>query len=72
MAKQGEQVGAAPLVGGVETTLHSHVAPKLSDCAAPDAAVNFNQQQATSLVIENRTDDPGTPVDGQIWLRTDL
>ena len=22
--------------------------------------------------IENLTSDPGTPVDGQIWLRTDL
>lgn len=25
-----------------------------------------------ALVIENRTDDPSTPVNGQIWLRTDL
>jgi hypothetical protein len=24
------------------------------------------------LVIENRTSDPGSPVSGQIWLRTDL
>uniref|UniRef100_A0A6M3LX46 Uncharacterized protein n=1 Tax=viral metagenome TaxID=1070528 RepID=A0A6M3LX46_9ZZZZ len=46
--------------------------PKLNACTAPDGAVNFNQQQATSLVIENRTSDPGSPVNGQIWLRTDL
>jgi len=72
MAKQGEQVAHSDLVGGGETAKHSHAAPKLSDCAVPDAAVNFNQQQATSLVIENRTSDPGSPVDGQIWLRTDL
>ena len=45
---------------------------KLNDCDAPDSAVDFSQQQATALVIENRTSDPGTPVDGQIWLRTDL
>jgi len=72
MAKQGEQVAHSELVGGAETTKHSHAAPKLSDCAAPDAAVDFSQQQATSLVIENRTDDPVSPMDGQIWLRTDL
>lgn len=24
------------------------------------------------LIIENRTDDPASPVTGQIWLRTDI
>ena len=47
-------------------------ATKLNGLTAPDGAVNFNQKQATSLVIENRTSDPSTPVAGQIWLRTDL
>ncbi len=37
-----------------------------------DGPVNFAKQEATALVIENRTSDPATPVDGQIWLRTDL
>jgi hypothetical protein len=36
------------------------------------ASVNFNSQQATNLRVENRTDDPGSPAVGQIWLRTDL
>jgi hypothetical protein len=27
---------------------------------------------ATPLYVETRTSDPGTPVTGQIWLRTDL
>ena len=27
---------------------------------------------ATALVLEIRTSDPGSPVTGQIWLRTDL
>ena len=45
---------------------------KLNGLVVPDGSVNFNKQQAISLVIENRTDDPGSPVDGQIWLRTDL
>jgi hypothetical protein len=27
---------------------------------------------ASAPVIENRTSDPGSPVTGQIWLRTDL
>ena len=25
-----------------------------------------------TLVVENRTSDPGAPVSGQLWLRTDL
>jgi len=47
-------------------------ATKINELASPDGAVNFNQQQVTSMVIENRTSEPDTPVDGQIWLRTDL
>lgn len=39
---------------------------------APVASVNFNDQQATSFRIENRTSDPVSPTVGQIWLRTDL
>jgi hypothetical protein len=45
---------------------------RLDQLAAPTAAVAFNDQQATSFRIENRTSDPGTPTVGQIWLRTDL
>ena len=26
----------------------------------------------TGFVIENRTDDPASPVTGQMWIRTDL
>lgn len=26
----------------------------------------------SALVVENRTSDPGAPVSGQLWLRTDL
>ncbi len=38
----------------------------------PIASVEFNQQQALQLRIENRTSDPGSPAVGQMWLRTDL
>lgn len=38
----------------------------------PIASVDFNQQQALQLRIENRTSDPGSPAVGEIWLRTDL
>lgn len=69
MTKQGEQVAHSELVGEATTIQHKH---KLNQCDIPDGAVAFNQQQAIALVIENRTSDPGTPVDGQIWLRTDL
>jgi len=69
MAKETEHVAHPSLVDGSTTTLHKH---KLSQCDTPDAAVDFNQQQATALVVENRTGDPASPVTGQIWLRTDL
>lgn len=69
MAVEKEYPAHPDLTGGGETILHKH---KLNACDVPDGAVDFNGQQATSLVVENRTDDPGTPVDGQIWLRTDL
>lgn len=29
-------------------------------------------QTWTALVVENRTSDPASPVNGQLWLRTDL
>src|SRR5205085_9183314 len=46
--------------------------PVLNGITAPTGAVNFNGQQATSLLIENRTSDPVSPATGQVWLRTDL
>lgn len=45
---------------------------KLNELQSPDSTVEFNQKQALQLVIETRTDDPGAPVVGQPWLRTDL
>lgn len=36
------------------------------------AEMDCNQKQMVSMVIENRTSDPSSPVEGQIWLRTDL
>ena len=38
----------------------------------PVASVDFAQQQALRMRIENRTSDPGAPAEGEIWLRTDL
>jgi len=69
MAKEAEEYAHPELVDGGVTSKHKH---KLNTCDPPDGAVAFNGQQATALVVENRTSDPSTPVDGQIWLRTDL
>ena len=69
MAREEEEYAHPELVDGENTTKHKH---KLNSCSSPDAAVDFNQQEATGLIIENRTSDPSSPVDGQIWLRTDL
>lgn len=57
-----------------KTALDSAMQPgdPLSDLGLPVSAVGFNQQQAVNFVIENRTSDPGSPVAGQIWIRTDL
>lgn len=69
MALTFEEAAHAELVGGGATTLHKH---KLNQSEVPDGSVDFGQQQALQFVIENRTSDPVAPVDGQIWLRTDL
>lgn len=45
---------------------------KLNELQNPDGSIEFSEQQALQLAVENRTSDPSTPVDGQIWLRTDL
>lgn len=45
---------------------------KLNELQNPDGSVEFATQQALQFAVENRTSDPGTPVDGQVWLRTDL
>lgn len=44
----------------------------LHELGEPTTSVEFSQQQALQFVIENRTSDPGSPVSGQLWLRTDL
>jgi len=44
----------------------------LHELGDPAASVEFAQQQALQFVVENRTSDPGSPVSGQLWLRTDL
>jgi hypothetical protein len=44
----------------------------LNELGVPDGPVYFGGQQALDFVLENRTSDPGSPVEGQIWLRTDL
>ena len=72
-------------LGGKSNTGHVHAGtditsgtvaaarlPTLDAITAPVAAVSFNAQQATSFLIENRTDDTGCTQVGRIWLRTDL
>lgn len=42
------------------------------DSAAGDHHFDFHCGDAHNFVLENRTDDPGSPCLGQIWFRTDL
>ena len=34
--------------------------------------MNFNDKQAVNFILENRTDDTGMTVTGQMWFRTDV
>jgi len=34
--------------------------------------VNFQEKEALNFVFELRTSDPGSPVTGQVWFRTDV
>ncbi len=54
------------------TDTHHSQAHLLDGHTNPTGSVEFNQQQALQFVIENRTSDPGSPVEGQTWIRTDL
>ena len=42
------------------------------DSAAGHHHIEFHCLDAHDFVLENRTDDPGSPCIGQIWFRTDL
>lgn len=55
-----------------EVTDTSDGGVSLDDLAPAAGPVDFSQQQATGLRVENRTTDPASPQPGQIWLRTDL
>jgi hypothetical protein len=44
----------------------------LHELGEPTSSVEFAQQQGLQFVVENRTSDPGSPVTGQLWIRTDL
>lgn len=44
----------------------------LHELGLPTGSVAFNDQQALSFRVENRTSDPVSPTVGQVWLRTDL
>ncbi|QLG29983.1 hypothetical protein HUG10_20465 (plasmid) [Halorarum halophilum] len=34
--------------------------------------LNMDQNETTNFVLENRTSDPASPVEGQMWVRSDL
>lgn len=43
-----------------------------ADALYADISHTHTGSAITTLIIENRTDDPGSPETGRIWLRTDL
>ena len=42
------------------------------DAVTMHGNLNFNDNQAINFILENRTDDIGMGVTGQMWLRTDV
>ena len=60
---------AAGEISGLAAAVQAYT---LDTFANPVASLDFSQQQTLQFVLENRTSDPGSPVSGQIWLRTDL
>ncbi|MHA1286245.1 MAG: hypothetical protein ACTSPB_02455 [Candidatus Thorarchaeota archaeon] len=42
----------------------------LNELGDPTGDVNFNQKQALAMVLEVLSEDPSTPVDGQIYFNT--
>jgi len=58
------------ILGGLADDDHTQYYKKSGDILTGN--MNFNQNQAVGLVIENRTSDPSSPIEGQIWIRTDI
>lgn len=65
-------VSASATWGAIVGTVTDQTDLALDTINPPTASVSFADQQATSFRIENRTSDPGSPTEGQLWLRTDL
>ena len=66
--------GDVTVTGGVwEVDAGTIGLTELSASGTPSVATYLRgDNQFTSLILENRTSDPGSPTTGQIWLRTDL
>lgn len=65
-------VGDAPTAHAASHKLGGGDVILLNEFGNPTASVEFNQQQALQFRLENRTSDPGSPANGECWLRTDL
>ena len=65
-------VGDAPTAHADSHKLGGSDVILLNEFGNPTASVEFNQQQALQFRLENRTSDPGSPANGECWLRTDL
>lgn len=65
-------INGSSIVGSGDLTV-SGAGDFLADGTVPMTGdLEFAQNQALQFVFENRTSDPGSPVVGQCWFRTDL
>ena len=70
----GEGISSKRSVGGNRYGLDFYTAGTNRLSISNDGSINLTGTLKVTggLVIENRTNDPASPVTGQIWLRTDL
>lgn len=61
-------VNATAVSGDLLYVMRGRYRPRIT----VDSIADLGRTDNSTLVIETRTDDPATPVEGQIWLRTDL
>ena len=70
----GEGIASRRTSGGNQYGLDFYTGNSSRLSISNNGTINANGllKAAAGLVIENRTSDPASPVNGQIWLRTDL
>lgn len=71
-ANASDFASAAHAHAAADITSGTIATARLGSGTADSTTYLRGDQTYSSLIIENRTSDPGAPASGQLWLRTDL